>query len=421
MLKKSLHCLLVVIISAILGSTAWADKAGIMDEPGNNISDLQLGKKLVREVWDAILRKDQAKVNSIMAKKFQSVHTDGARNRAEETELINKNQLGEYKLSGFEVTREGKALTVSYVAEVKEEINGIKLSAAPAMRMSIFYNTDQGWKWIAHTNFKAIKYKTADSLKLFVEQVASLIEREGEKAFKLLRQNGSKWFLGDRYIFVWGMDGIRYVYPPDPKKEGQKVRDLVDADGKPIGELFLSIASSEAGKGWAHYQWPKPNALVPSWKSTYIMKVTAASGKDYLIGSGAYDLPPQKSFIKDTVDSAVKLLEKEGKMAFATLRDPKGQYIFQDTYVFIIDENGIELLNPAFPKLEGRKVLEYKDADGSYFVKNFIEMAKTKGHGWVKYQWPKPGDVDKTEKLTYISKAILDGKMVVVCAGLYKD
>jgi len=262
---------------------------------------------------------------------------------------------------------------------------------------------------------------SATEVENFVKSGADPIVTEGEKAFDAFRQKGSKWLEGDRYLFVWDTDGLRYAYPPDRKGEGKNVRGIKDADGKPIGELFIQVATSPKGKGWVHYRWPKPGALTPSWKSTYIMKATSPSGKVFLVGSGAYDMPVQKEFVIDAVDSAAKLLEYEGIKALETLRDRRSQYLYQDTYVFVIAENGIELLNAAFPKLNGRNVLNYRDSKGNYFVKEFIELAKNKGEGWVEYDWPKPGDVEKSHKLTYVRKATMDGKMVVVCAGLYKD
>jgi len=268
---------------------------------------------------------------------------------------------------------------------------------------------------------KVLKQNTATKLKSFVESGAELISQEGEKAFGAFRKKESKWFEGDQYLFVWDMNGLRYVYPPDSNGEGENVRGIRDADGKPIGEFFVKTASSKEGRGWVFYRWPKPGELDPSWKSTYIVKTESPSGKTFLVGSGAYDMPVQKSFVVDAVDSAVKLLEHEGSKAFDMLRDKRSQYLYQDTYVFVIADDGVELLNAAFPKLEGRNVLDYKDINGNYFVREFIDVAKNKGHGWVDYQWPKPGDVEKSQKSTYVRKAMVDGKMVVVCAGLYLD
>jgi signal transduction histidine kinase len=263
--------------------------------------------------------------------------------------------------------------------------------------------------------------KEAVLLEQFVKRGAALIAEKGDKAFDLFRQKGTEWFHDDQYIFVWDMDGLRYVYPPDIKGEGKYVRSLKDIDEKPIGELMIKVASSKVGKGWIHYRWPKPGESIPSWKSTYVMQVKHPSGKTYLIGSGAYDMPVQRSFIIDAVNSAVKLIEHDGTKAFDILRSKRSQYVYQDTYVFVIDESGVELMNAAFPKLEGRNVIDYKDADGNYFVREFINVAKIKGNGWVDYPWPKPGDVEKSQKSAYVQKAMIDGKMIVVCAGLYLD
>ena len=261
----------------------------------------------------------------------------------------------------------------------------------------------------------------AVEIEAFVKNGASLIKQKGKKAFDSFRQEGTEWFHDDQYLFVWDMDGLRYVYPPDIKGEGKNVRNLKDIDGKPIGELFIEVALSKEERGWVHYRWPKPGELDPSWKSTYVMRVQSPSGKIFLIGSGAYEMPVQRNFIVNVVNSAVKLIEEDGIKAFDTLRSKRSQYIYQDTYVFVIDKNGVELMNAAFPKLEGRNVSGYQDAKGNYFVKEFIEVASTKGSGWVDYPWPKPGDVEKSHKSAFVKKAMIDGEMVVVCAGLYLD
>ncbi len=263
--------------------------------------------------------------------------------------------------------------------------------------------------------------KEAEALEAFVKSGAALIGEKGDKAFPLFRQKGTEWFHDDHYLFVWDMKGLRYVYPPNVKGEGRNVRDIKDVDEKPIGELMIKVASSKKGRGWIHYRWPKPGELDPSWKSTYVMQAKSPSGKIFLIGSGAYDMPVQRSFIIDAVDSAAKLIEQDGLKAFDTLRSKRSQYSYQDTYLFVLDENGVELMNAAFPKLEGRNVIDYKDAKGNYFVREFINMAKTKGSGWVDYPWPKPGDVEKSHKSAYVKKVMVDGKMIIVCAGLYLD
>ena len=123
---------------------------------------------------------------------------------------------------------------------------------------------------------------------LLVNEAVKRIEEAGEEAFPEFRQEGSKWFHDDWYVFVWRIDGIRVVYPPDPSGEGEDMRDQEDANGKPIGILFIDIATSEPGQGWIDYEWPKPNETKPSKKNAYI-KRARFGGQTYLVGSGYYE------------------------------------------------------------------------------------------------------------------------------------
>jgi len=121
-----------------------------------------------------------------------------------------------------------------------------------------------------------------------VNEAANLIEEKGEEFFPELRQKGSKWSHGEYYVFVWRIDGIRVVYPPDPSGEGEDMNDLKDPDGKPIGRLIIDIAKSEKGEGWIDYRWPKPGETEPSKKYTFI-KRAKSSYQTYLVGSGYYE------------------------------------------------------------------------------------------------------------------------------------
>ena len=123
--------------------------------------------------------------------------------------------------------------------------------------------------------------------KELVEDAVSLIEEKGEAAFPELRNEGTKWFNNDTYVFVWMTDGIRVVYPPDQEGEGQNMSTLLDATGKEIGRLFIEIALNEEGEGWIDYKWPKPGETEPSSKKTFI-KLATYGDNSFLVGSGFY-------------------------------------------------------------------------------------------------------------------------------------
>ena len=126
-----------------------------------------------------------------------------------------------------------------------------------------------------------------ETTKNLVIEAASLIEDNGEDAFSMFRQEGTRWFHDDTYVFVWMTDGVRIVYPPDPNGEGENMSTLLDVTGKAIGRLFIEIALSEDGEGWIDYSWPKPGETEPSSKQTYI-KGVAVDEQTFLVGSGVY-------------------------------------------------------------------------------------------------------------------------------------
>ncbi|MCD6329242.1 MAG: cache domain-containing protein [Candidatus Cloacimonetes bacterium] len=262
-------------------------------------------------------------------------------------------------------------------------------------------------------------YKKTEDLVSFVSRAVDLIEKQGEEAFPQFRIKDSEWNYGDLYIFVWGLDGMRYVYPPDISGEGKNMLALKDINGKPIGKLFVEAISGKTGEGWVHYQWPKPNSEIPIWKSTFLKKAVAPSGKAYLVGSGLYEMPVDKAFVVYNVNQAVELLAEKGKDAFADLRSTTSPYRFMNCYIFVKDMKGNELFNAAFPELEGTNILELKDVDGQLFVKKELEILENKDQYWNEYMWPKPGQEEPSLKRVFVKKALVDGEILVVGCGYY--
>ncbi len=279
-----------------------------------------------------------------------------------------------------------------------------------------------------NTNFvSTINYTPAvnelDSLRELVSLVkdaAEMVSLKGEVAFSAFRTPGSRWRKGETYIFVIDPEGNMLVHA-DPALEGKNQIDLKDINGKPIIRGLLEAASKIPGKpeGWYHYQWPVPGGLLPRWKSSFVLMVKAPSGKKYIVGSGMYNDRMEKEFVVDMVNAAVADIEKSGKQAFPAFYDPKGSYIAKDAYVFVIDPNGVELVNPAFPSLEGRDLIDLKDTEGRQLVREMLNVTRDNDSGWVNYMWPKPGENISTQKSTYVKKARWGGQWWVVGCGVY--
>jgi signal transduction histidine kinase len=271
-----------------------------------------------------------------------------------------------------------------------------------------------------NSGLAAYRYPETRELIRFVEAAAEAIRRQGEAVFPAFRRAGGKWFKGDRYVFVWDLQGNRYVYPPDLAHESGNMADLKDIDGKPIGRMIIDAASGPSGEGWVHYQWYQPGAPEPTWKSTYIMRVDSPSGKRYLVGSGAYNMRVERAFVTDAVNQAAALVQHQGRKAFDTLRDKRSPFFFHDTYVFVTSDKGVELVNPAFPALEGRSLLDTRDAKGKLLVRDYIAAAEKNGQAWVSYYWPRPGSRKPVRKLTYVKQVRLGDETLIVGAGIYE-
>ena len=256
-----------------------------------------------------------------------------------------------------------------------------------------------------------------------VEAAASEVRTNGEAAFSAFRRRGAPWFQGEDYIVVLGSDGRSLVYPPDPRGEGLNYSDFQDLGGKPFGRQIMAVAESASGRGWVHYQWRRPNPgdRRPVWKATYVERVMAPSGRTYLVLSGLYEPPMVKAFVVDAVESAALLLQREGRAAFAALRDPLGPFFYQDTYVFVLDRNGTLLLNPAFPALEGRNLTNWPDPAERANAAESLKAVLKDGSTWTTYSWPRPLASKLLErKTTYLRRVVAPGgEVLIVGSGVY--
>ena len=90
----------------------------------------------------------------------------------------------------------------------------------------------------------------------------------------------------------------------------------------------------------------------------------------------------------------------------------------RDLYVIVYDLNGKNLAQGANPKLVGKDLIGLKDSDGKPLIQMFVDLAKSKGKGWVEgYKFLNPVTQKIEGKAMYLERV---GDTLVGC-GIYKS
>lgn len=200
---------------------------------------------------------------------------------------------------------------------------------------------------------------------------------------------------GRGYYFAFNVHGTIELLPTEPSLEGRNLyaehpilRQFV------IEDALQAVAAS--GEGFYSYAWSKPNNSGHNHPKLAYLKYIPEL--DWIIGTGEY--------LDDfTLDLQRELCAKIEKIRFGK---EKKEYVFVGTW------DGVSLTFPA----KGRNMLQTKDANGLYIVKEFIEKAKN-GGGFVQYVMPTLNTVHSAPKLSY-TEPIPDWQWYIG-AGVYID
>lgn len=119
--------------------------------------------------------------------------------------------------------------------------------------------------------------------------------------------------------------------------------------------------------------------------------------------------------------AAAALLKSEGESALAKIKNPAGQFRYAngEGYIWVHNLDGIMIMHPIKPTLEGQNVLEMRDVNGVYLFEQMNNIVIQKGQGWVPYAWRKPGERESSSKVSFVVLVENGGKKYVVGSGLY--
>jgi cytochrome c len=127
---------------------------------------------------------------------------------------------------------------------------------------------------------------------------------------------------------------------------------------------------------------------------------------------------------KDEAVAMVKRVEamfkKDGADAtFKAVDDPANKdFHDRDLYPFIYNLSGVCVAHGARPALIGKNLIDIKDQDGKYLIREMVDLTKGPGSGWVNYKWPNPITNKIEDKSAFIEKL---GDNYFVGVGVYKQ
>lgn len=116
------------------------------------------------------------------------------------------------------------------------------------------------------------------------------------------------------------------------------------------------------------------------------------------------------------VAKGIAALKANGPSVYADMTAPSKTFVDRDLYLVVYDMTGKPLAHGQNPSQVGKNLMGLKDPDGKEFVKERVELAKSKGKFWQDYKFTDPLTKTVQPKQMYCEKY----NEVVVCGGVYK-
>jgi len=120
------------------------------------------------------------------------------------------------------------------------------------------------------------------------------------------------------------------------------------------------------------------------------------------------------------VKKAIQYYDKVGKeKALAEFSKSPGPFVDRDLYVVVYDMKGKVLAHGANAKMIGKEVIDLRDNDGKYFVKERVEMMGKgpEAKGWQDYKFMNPVSRAIEPKSMYLQRY----EDLIVGCGIYKS
>ncbi len=221
-----------------------------------------------------------------------------------------------------------------------------------------------------------INRKTQESKQLVLNGVKHFMKESVSVACNDFVHN-TVWRKGELFVFVFKESGTCLAYGDDYDLIWQNIKEKKGIGGQPLINDMMHIGR-EGGR--ISFLWNN------GYQTAYV-KTVLKDGQKYVLGSGFF--PENDEFTtKQLVKTAVAYFDQNGREStFALISNPNGPFVKGDIYMFAYDFNGQVVAHGQNAALVGQNLIDLQDSRGKPLIKELIEVAKTKGKGWVEYYW----------------------------------
>jgi signal transduction histidine kinase len=117
------------------------------------------------------------------------------------------------------------------------------------------------------------------------------------------------------------------------------------------------------------------------------------------------------------VGKAVASIKASGvEKAYRDFTGRAAGFADRDLYVVVYDLSGRVLAHGQNPRMVGKDLIDLQDPDGKEFVKERVQLARSKGKFWHDYKFTDPVTKKVLPKSTYCERV----ESTAVCVGIYK-
>ena len=262
---------------------------------------------------------------------------------------------------------------------------------------------------------EAIKEQYGPNMRSLIDIPFAIIKDEyaknknNPKVAKTRAKNAIKGirYANNNYFWLNDTEARMIMHPILPALNGKDMADF-SKDGKVVmaegttTPLFLEMVrvckNSPTGDGFVSYFWPSPNDKTRSVRK--LSYVRLFKPLDMIIGTGIY------------VDQAEIEGQNRIKEIVASMSYGKGDYFY------IVDTDYTIIAHPN-KALIGRNMKDTKDVKGDFFIRDQVDMATSKGEGYINFYFAKLGSDKPEPKMSFVK--MFNKWNWIVASGVYVD